>query len=86
MPSDVDRLDAKLDQLIAAALTSIDEGRKLDAQVPNNAEAELDELRVNVRTLLGEVNRLRQREGLSPLPIVVGRKGTTNIYAPGTAP
>lgn len=72
----------RLDGISAAVLTDIHEGREEGDDVPANGPAILKELRVNQRTVLDELNRIRAKEGLPPLKIVVGYQadGTTPIY------
>lgn len=73
----------KIDNLGNAMLIDIAEGREEGDDVPANGPAILKELRVNQRAALTELNRLREKEGLEPLKIVIGYQadGRTPIYA-----
>lgn len=70
----------RFDKINEALLILIGEGRELDDDVPENLVDIAKELRVNERTILQELNRLRQADGLPPLPIVIGYNGSTPIY------
>ncbi len=65
-----EELTRKIDNITSALLIDISEQREFDDDVPENLAAQQVEIRKNVRTIIEELNRLRAKESLPPLPIV----------------
>lgn len=55
--------------------------KQFDDEVPENLAAIQKELRVNLREVFEELNRVRAKEGLAPLKVVIGyTSGGDPIY------